>query len=229
MYYPKRFFGGKIPTDYVLAYDFNNSLLDKSVNSNHGSVVGNLSFVNAVDSLGKRLQSIYFDLATFVRTTNNVDLSSTDKISLAFWFKSSFRYTAVVIEQSTYPYGFVVANSNQMLDTIEISDLQSGYNVAYSSSFNPSEDVWKFIVMTIDRSKSGLSQNTIYVNAVNSTTLHNSLRADNNGAFSAARLTIGARDFENKPAYPIRGYMAKLKCYPRILSPREISLLFGEA
>ncbi|TDX86164.1 LamG-like jellyroll fold domain-containing protein [Epilithonimonas xixisoli] len=205
---------GSLPKDYILCYDFNGDLLDKSINSLHGIKTGNADFSNGRKS---GTQCLLFT-AGCVRTPSNLPVNS-NKITLSFWMKSAQTSTAVLFEMSPTLMSnnaFNVINNNSSANSIQAAMRQT--QIASSAMlFNFIE--WNHFIIEFDRSKMNVSEKiNFYVNGKKMPSVVIS-SFDNTGNFVNNILFIGQR---NASSFPFVGYLQNLKIYNRGLSPAEI-------
>lgn len=209
-----------IPTDYILAYDFNGNTADKSVNGLNGVMTGTLAFE---DGRKAGTQSLKFTNGC-VKTVIPIPLNS-NKVSVSFWMKTTQTASGVILEMSTNSNAnnaFSSYINEARINRISIVDKQANYNRAFSS-ININTGNWFHIVLSIDRSLDGVLQNKIVVN--NSILHSNDLTADNNGNFVNNILFVGQRGAISNP---FNGNLQNLKIYNRILTPEEITALYNE-
>ena len=176
--------------------DFDGSLLlwlGMQYNALDGS-----SYIRNVDAMN----GINYVPGLFGNTANNFsdssriivpafDLSKTNKVTLAFWFKTTVKTSgldSITLVEHSSDYNinnaFIVELGDQGGNgRINLSDhTASGYNLVYSrKKYN--DGLWHHFVGTIDRSL-GSSQNKIYVDGVLDTYQNPSRFSDNNGNFS---------------------------------------------
>ena len=161
--------------------------------------------------------------------TNSNFVLGTDKVSISFWIKTSQTAVAIVLELSNNYNNFNAFSSviNGTANRVEISDHTSGgsnYNLGISAT-NINNNIWRHIVLIIDRSKVGNQQNKIYVDGVLSYVQNTSLQDDLNGNWGLFPLFIGQRGGSQ---YGFNGKMKFLKIFNYPLSTTEITNLYNK-
>ena len=212
----------QVPTDYILAYDFNGNTADASVNELNGVMTGDVAF-----EVGRKAgtQSLKFTNGC-VKTILPIPINS-DKVTIAFWMKTAKTTVAIVAEMSSNnnSNNAFMAALNNVSNSGKLGvyeRVSSNYNNAEISNAN--NNTWKHIVAVIDRSKNATDGILIYVNGTLSPITKEST-FDNNGNFVNNILFIGQR---NASSLPFVGNLQDFKVYNRVLSKDEITALYNE-
>ena len=168
-----------------------------------------------------------FNGSQSLKTNANFNLNS-DKVSISFWIKTSQTALSIVLELSSNFNNFNAFSSilNGIANRIDVSDHTSGstYNVG-SSSTNINNNIWRHIVITIDRTLVGNQQNKIYVDGVLSYVQNTSYQKDLNGQWALNSLFIGQRAGSS---LGFNGQMKFLKIFNYPLSTTEITNLYNK-
>lgn len=214
--------GSVIPTDYVLAYDFNSNLLDKSTNSNNGTLIGGLTYV--LNRKGNANSAISLTgTASGFKTSSNLNLSGTDKISISFWVKSTQTNLAVIFEHSIN-YNNNNGFSFNINGTVKQSFGTSHPPINSKFTNNIIPPTWTHYCFLVDRSLISPSEITVYINGViDYWTLF--INNDLSGNFGNQTLYFGQR---NGNTFPFSGGLDDYKIYDRLLSETEITALYNE-
>ena len=222
------YYGGSspIPTDTIIHYKFNNDLVDSSSIGNNG--IGSGTYTFGTDRKGVANNCLSLTNGR-IETTNVVDLSSTDKVSLSFWFKTA----------QTLPFGVlfnigVLTASNSLY--CDIGDVQVGRILLqdrfdtstrqlFWSNFVCNPDTWIHCVLTTDRSLNASTQIKMFFNGVDQAP-NIFASSDLNGNYSNLyKLVIGAMTGLSNPFI---GLVDDFRIYGRILSQTEITNLYNE-
>lgn len=178
-------------------------------------------------------QCASFNGSQYLSTQNNVDLSSTDKLTICFWIKFTGTTLQIISEQSA---NFNLNNAF-MIDisdaggagAIQFADrnypYRSGntdYNISYTSK-KYNDGNWHFVTITSDRTQNALNQTSIYVDLIKDTVLHPTFRADLSGNYSSLPLFLGSR---NNSQYFFNGQLTRFKIYKKILSFEDIKRIY---
>lgn len=218
-----------IPTDYILAYDFNGDLLDKSVNGLNGVKTGNANFV-----AGRKVGTQALDFVqAVIKTPSPVPIRS-DKLTVSFWISTSQTTRGMIYETTIGTH--ILANSHYcavnfseagVIDSIVRSPprVNAEYNgVASVMSFDRS---YQHVIIEIDRSKDVDNENRIYINNVLSSYLNPSYRKDTDGLLDDGWVWhIGARQDPSNMAFV--GRLQDFRVYKRLLTADERTALFNE-
>jgi hypothetical protein len=216
----------KIPTDTILHYKFDNNLIDSSAVGNHG--IGSGTYSYGIDRKGNANSDIQITNG-IVGTTNNIDLSGIDKVSVSFWIKTSqSATTGTLVENSPQFYtnnAFNISVNAIIQNALFVGDSGQGLNMKESSVAIATNN-WIHCILTIDRSQNNLTQNNVYVNNAECGILNASYRNDNYGGFTNQhKIYIGARA---GVLFPFVGLIDDLRIYPRILNIDERKALKDE-
>ena len=190
----KQYGGGYVPfATPILDLDFQNNFIDKSP-SGLTMVQGQGLPTFGLSGRKAGEYCVNFNGSQSIKTTTNLPLNS-DKVCIKFWMKTTQTGSAIVTEMSRN----LGANNafyitiNESANKIWLADRASNHNIGISvASVNTGS--WIHVVMTIDRSKNGTSQNKIYVNGVLSYVQHGTYKTDNNSNFLNNILYIGQRE-----------------------------------
>lgn len=208
-----------IPTDYILAYDFNGDALDKSLNALNGIRNGSTVF-----STGRKAgtQALEFINGSVV-TPQALPINS-DKLTVSFWLSTSQASPGYIYEQDIGAHTAYCAINFYLNGGIQSKIAISGLeNVVHSPiAFDNS---YQHILIEIDKSQPALSEQKIYVNNVlSSVQLTN--KANTSGLFDNKVLFIGRGN--NGRSYPLVGKLQDMRFYNRVLTEVERTQLFNE-
>lgn len=207
-----------IPNDYVLRYDFNGDVLDKSPNLLHGIINGTLYYED-----GRKEGT--FSLST---RGGNVDTSgllpvNSDKVSISLWLRTLTRGTAYVLGMGLQSEScFNISFNNYLSSGFTIFNSESGNQNACSATV-PIDGVWRHFIFEIDRSRDGVTETLVYVD-----TISQNIRERNgntSGNFTNGVLTVGNRTEKD---YAFGGMLQDLRVYNRNLTELERAQLFNE-
>ena len=168
-----------------------------------------------------------FNGSQSLKTNANFNVG-TDKVSVSFWMKTSQTATAAILELSNNfnnnnAFGSFI--NDLFANKITISDHNpSGHNIV-DSAININDNVWRHIVITIDRTLVGNQQNKIYVDGVLSYVQNTSYQVDLNGQWALNPLFIGQRGGSQ---YGFNGQLKFLKIFNYPLSTTEITNLYNK-
>ena len=168
-----------------------------------------------------------FNGSQSLKTNANFNVG-TDKVSVSFWMKTSKTATAAILELSNNfnnnnAFGSFI--NDLFANKITISDHNpSGHNIV-DSAININDNVWRHIVITIDRTLVGNQQNKIYVDGVLSYVQNTSYQVDLNGQWALNPLFIGQRGGSQ---YGFNGQLKFLKIFNYPLSQTEITNLYNK-
>ena len=205
----------------LLRLDFQNNF---DVYSNSGlNIAAGGTFIPPTFALSGRKAGEYcavFNGSQSIKTTTNLPINS-DKVTIAFWMKTTQSALAVISEisaDSGANNAFrVVLNPNKITIVDHVSANNNGTTANIVSTGN-----WVHIVVIIDRSQ-GISQNKIYINAALSY-VQGSGVADLAGNFVNNILFIGQRAGSS---FGFNGSLTKLKIYNYPFTPSEVSTLYN--
>lgn len=212
----------------LLRLDFQNNF---DVYSNSGlNIVAGGTFIPPTFALSGRKAGEYcavFNGSQSIKTTTNLPINS-DKVTIAFWMKTTQTGTAVMTELSTNfnsNNAFGVFINDALANRVEISDRTTspaGINVG-NSAVNINNGNWFHVVLTIDRNL-GVTQNQIYINGSLSYAQHASYVANLVGNFVNNILFIGQRAGSS---LGFNGSLTKLKIYNYPFTAGEVSNLYN--
>ena len=196
-----------------------------------GGIGGTL--VNGVGFSSANNGSFFFDGTNDQISTANIDLQSTNKVTVSCWVKVlNYREVSgssnIVFEfSSDYNSNigsFVAAfadgsgiNSNLYPVILGIRS-NSGYNYAGYSKTLVNDLSWHHWGCIFDTSLSG-NENILYIDGVSRTSVITPLQSDNNANFGNYKLFIGNRD---SSIYAANANISDLKVYNRVLTQQEI-------
>jgi surface protein len=196
---------------------------DISGNENNGTLNNGVVYNNADGG------SLVFDgVNDFFRTTSNLNLTDTDKITIQIILKSASLSGSMVLEHSTNwnahnSFGVLVNDPSRKMYFTDFVPV-SGYNTKRSVS-NVIDGNWHFITVTADRSKGSSDQNLVYVDGVLSTGGNiGGQTSDNNGNYGSFPLFIGSRAGSG---FFFSANIAQVLIYKRVLTPLEIQTNFN--
>lgn len=210
----------QVPTDYILAYDFNGNTVDASVNGLNCSMTGTLAFD---DGRKAGTQSLNFTNGC-VKTILPLPVNS-DKVTIAFWMKTSQTSPAVIMEISAdtnLNNAFSVYLNDNLKNSIQFNTRNIGPNQSARTGAN--NGTWKHFVGVIDRTQNGANEILIYENGT-LVSFTKPYSTDNNRNFVNNILFIGQR---NSSLHPFVGNLQDFKVYNRVLSQDEITALYNE-
>lgn len=199
----------------ILDLPLQNNFTDYS-GSGISMVAGNVNGLPSFVSDGSGGYAVDFGGTKSIKTSVNLPINTSDKVSIEFDIKTTATVAQVVMELSSNFNSnnsfFSTINSNS-LNKIDIGDHVSGgsqYNVG-SSAVNINDGNYHSVKMVIDRSL-GKDQNKICVDGVLSYVQNTSAGVynDNNGNFGSFTLFIGQR---NGSSLGFVGQMKNLKIY----------------
>lgn len=217
-----------IPIDYILAYDFNNSLIDKSNNGNNGIGSGSYTFSAVTDGVGKTKNCITFPNTgtNRITTTNTVFLSDTDKVSFSVWFKVNNTALAILFDAlyTTQNHIEAMHGINAGVAYYYVSDRQgSNSNQRRYAVLTGYDMNWHHLVGTFNRSLVAGSESILYFDGIAVNTILNSV-SDLSGLFSDFKYCFGG----GKSGYNFIGSLANFRMYKKVLTQDEITQLYNE-
>ncbi|WP_248903995.1 BspA family leucine-rich repeat surface protein [Flavobacterium sp. K5-23] len=187
---------------------------DLSGNGNNGTLKNGVSYSSSNNGF-----LIFDGTNDYVVTDTNLDLSSTDKLTIQLILKTASTATAMVLEHSVdwnsnNAFG-ILSTSNKM----QITDHNQNYNV-YNSVAAINDNNWHLLSTTMDRSLGANDQSLIYIdgNAPNKVNVPG-LNSDNNGNFTSHKLYLSSRAGS---AHFYSGNIAQVLIYKRVLTADEI-------
>ena len=195
--------------------------------------VNSSSLLNGVGFTTTNAGSFVFDGTNDYISTANIDLSTTNKITVCCWVKVlNYRETNgssnVVYEFSSNfngsTTGFIAAfaDGSPVYSSIYPIALgirgNSGYNLVGYSKTLVNDLSWHHWTCIFDTSLSG-NENTLYIDGVSRAAISTPLQSDNGGNFGNFKLFIGNRDSSSIPA---NCNIGQVQIYNRALSQQEI-------
>jgi hypothetical protein len=202
-----------------------------TVNGLVGGIGGTL--VNGVGFTSANGGSFFFDGTNDQISTSNIDLSSTNKVTVSCWVKVlNYRETAdssnIVFEFSsnfnsnagTFVAAFADGSAvySSLYPVVLGIRGNSGYNLAGYSKNLVNDLSWHHWACIFDTSLSG-NENILYLDGVIRSSISTPLQADNSANFGNFKLFIGNRDTSNIPG---NANITDLKIYNRALTQQEI-------
>lgn len=209
----------------ILDLDFQNNFTDTS--SSALTMVAGGTSNQPTFALSGRKAGEYcavFNGSQSIKTTTNLPINS-DKITIAFWMKTTQTATATFLESSSNyaaVNGFAIFLNDIRAGKIELGSGSSTIRKFVDSSNNINSGAWFHITGVIDRSVTPTSVK-IYVNGIDVTTL-TSLNSNNIGDFTNQILFIGQRAGSS---LGFNGSLTKLKIYNYPFTPSEVSNLYN--
>jgi hypothetical protein len=198
------------------------------------SLVGGIgaTLVNGVGFTSTNSGSFVFDGTNDQITTADIDLSSTNKVTVSCWVKVlNYREVSgssnIVFEFSSdfnsNTGSFVAAFAdgsgiNAGLYPVILGIRSPGYNYAGYSKTLVNDLSWHHWGCIFDTSLSG-NENILYIDGVSRTSVITPLQSDNNANFGNYKLFIGNRDTSNIAA---NANITDFKIYNRALTAQEI-------
>ena len=215
-----------IPADYILAYDFNGNVLDKSTKLNHGILDGNYTFESVTDANNKTLNGITFNNGVVETSKNLFEGIDTNKVSLSLWAKTTQTSQFILAELSPNYNPFLnafllytvtrnIALSQRMIDP-------GIYHSIIDGRIN--DGLWYHIVITSDKDLPANVMGNIYINGA-PVSVTNSSEKNTLNYNKTVPLFIGRR---NPSTLPYIGSVSKFKVYPRIITEEEVTQLYNE-
>ena len=164
-----------------------------------------------------------FNGSQSIKTTTNLPINL-DKVTIAFWMKTTQTALGMVIElspnfDSNNAFG-ILLNYISVANKLAISDHNGGYNIG-RSAIDINNGNWVQAIITIDRNL-GVSQNKVYINGVLSYTQDATYKADLSGNFVNNIIFIGQRAGSS---LGFNGSLTKLKIYNYPFTAGEVSTL----
>ena len=165
-----------------------------------------------------------FNGSQSIKTTTNLLLNS-DKVTIAFWMKTTQTWAAVVGEMSpntnsNNTFSWYIYDS--VANSVQFNSRNTGNNQSARTGAN--NGTWKHFVAVIDRSKNGENEILIYENG-SLVTFTKPISTDNNGNFVNNILFIGQRAGNS---LGFNGQLKFLKIFNYPLSTTEITNLYNK-
>ena len=208
----------------ILDLPFQNSFVDAT--GKNTMIAGGTSNLPTFTLEGSEY-AVTFNGSQSLKTNTNFNIG-TDKVSISFWIKTRQTATSAVIELGTNTNSnnsFICSTNDTLANRISITDHNSpGHNIG-NSAIKINDNVWRHIVLTIDRTLVGNQQNKIYVNGVLSYVQNTTYQTDLNGQWALNPLFIGQR---GGSLYSFSGQLKFLKIFNYPLSTTEITNLYNK-
>lgn len=164
-----------------------------------------------------------FNGSQSLKTTTNLPVNS-DKVTVAFWMKTTQTGVAIVGEMSPNTNSnntFSWYINDAVANSVQFNSRNTGYNQSARTGAN--NGTWKHFVAVIDRAQNAANEILIYENGtLTAYTKPNSF--DNNGNFVNNILFIGQR---GGSSFGFNGSLTRLKIYNYPLTAGEVSTLYN--
>ena len=218
--------GGYVPfATPILDLDFQNNFIDKSPSAltmvqGQGLPTFGLS--------GRKVDEycVNFNGSQSIKTTTNLPVNS-DKVTIAFWMKTTQTEIAIIAETSTDAASnnaFYAVLNETATGISSIDSASNGIN-AKSAAFTINNGNWYHVVVVIDRNQNATNTIKVYINNyLKSTTTMYNLNVDTVGNYVNNILFIGQRA-GSKSGF--NGSLTKLKLYNYPLTAGEVSTLYN--
>ena len=202
-----------IPTDYILAYNFNGNFND--INGvNNLAQKGTVTFTT--DRKGGNT-AVQFG-SGYLQTVNNLPASSVWSVS--FWMKNNFNSVVTVFG------GEFGVNGSQTFNFV-MNDAGVNYYITikggsfnrWRTSDNLKDNIWHHYVFILDRTKLANEEIQVYIDGVKKNTIQFS-SSDSSGNFVSSRINFGQQLWT--------GSLDDIKLYNRPLTQTEITNLYNE-
>ena len=164
-----------------------------------------------------------FNGSQSIKTTTNLPVNS-DKVTIAFWMKTTQTTTGVIAELSSdyaQNSAFEIPLVDGKVGMYDHGISPTGYNIAQTNAVN--NNVWCSIIIVTDRSL-GKNQSKIYINGILGSVQNNSYVTDIIGNFINSIFFIGQK---SGSSLGFKGSLTKLKIYNYPLTPSEISDIYN--
>lgn len=153
----------------------------------------------------------------------DIDLSTTNTISICCWLKYSHTAITLICEHSVNfntnnSFG-IVANETGVSGCLEFVDHTSaGYNVVYTANaYN--DNNWHYLCATSNRSLDALNQSSLYIDGISDKIQKTQYCANNNENYSNFTMYIGSRA---GTSFFTPMSLSIIKIYNRVLLPTEV-------
>ena len=202
-----------IPTDYILAYDFNGNFNEKN-GINNLVQKGTVTFTT--DRKGGNT-AVQFG-SGYLQTVNNLPASSVWSVS--FWMKNNFNSVVTVFGgefgvNGSQTFNFVMNDAGV---NYYITIKGSNFN-RWRTSDNLKDNIWHHYVFILDRTKLANEEIQVYIDGVKKNTIQFS-SSDSSGNFVSSRINFGQQSWT--------GSLDDIKLYNRPLTQTEITNLYNE-
>lgn len=192
------------------------------------------TLINGVAYSNANGGSFIFDGTNDYIMSSNIDLSSTNKITVTCWakclnyrevsnssnilfeFSSNFN-SSIIGFVAAFADGSPVYSSTYPIALGVRGDI--GYDLASFSKTLVNDLAWHHWVCIFDKSKPSGQQNALYIDGVLRTSFLNPLQSGNTNNFGTDKLFIGSRD---PGTISGNANISELKIYNRVLSSTEI-------
>ena len=208
-----------IPTDYILAYNFNGNFNDVNGINN---LVQNGTITFTTDRKGGNT-AVQFG-SGYLKTVNNLPASSV--WSFSFWIKTTETLTRVI-----FAVNGVTTGNREWGILIESGKIRAEINNAGQTYLNigtaptiVNNNIWHHIVVTLDSTQSSSNEIKIWIDSVDQT-LTKSYNTDTSGSFINKGLIIGKSPTNSNY---LTGIVDDLKIYNRQPTQTEITNLYNE-
>jgi hypothetical protein len=192
---------------------------DSSVFGNNGTLINGPTWTT-----GQVNNALSFDGVDDYGNINNFNVSNTDKITVSMWVKFTIANQGKIIFENSTNFNsynaFVVDHSEYGgVGSLQFSDhMSAGYNIAYTTA-GYNDGKWHYFVAVSDRSKDALNQIKLYVDGVENTIHHSTLRTDLTGNYGTYPLYLASRA---GTSVFYSGILDEVQIYNRALSAEEI-------
>lgn len=212
---------GGIPTDYVLRYDFNGDVLDRSINANNGVKSGDTSYAE-----GRVVGTQCMSFKQGNVATSQPVIYNSNQLSVSFWIRSVDTTAGIVYESDrSVANRFTALNSNLGLGALQIVDVSPGGAITDTYRQDVVSNEWIHVIAIYDRTLvGGVNRVSLFVNNEPKSLLVDSNSNNSTEAFSDAVLNLGSRLGQ----IFFDGQIQDLRIYNRILSEEERAALFNE-
>jgi hypothetical protein len=158
----------------------------------------------------------------YASTSSTLDLSSTDKVSVDFWFKPFVTSQDMILTElsdnyNDYSDSFIIALTNTNKVEVSHYTLAAGYCQWHSNDILSANN-WYHIAGTFDKSLSS-DECVGYINGITSGSYPN-FNNNTSGNFGNRTFYIGARAGES---YPTEGIIDDMHVYDYIRTPAQIA------
>ena len=202
-----------IPTDYILAYNFDGNFNDVNGVNN---LVQNGTVTFTTDRKGGNT-AVQFG-SGYLQTVNNLPASSVWSIS--FWMKNNSNSVITVFGgefgvNGSQTFNFVMNDAGV---NYYITIKGSSFN-RWRTSDNLKDNIWHHYVFILDRTKLANEEIQVYIDGVKKNTIQFS-SSNSSGNFVSSRINFGQRLWT--------GSLDDIKLYNRPLTQTEITNLYNE-
>ena len=202
-----------IPTDYILAYNFDGNFNDVNGINN---LLQNGTVTFTADRKGGNT-AVQFG-SGYLKTLNNLPASSVWSIS--FWMKNNSNSVITVFGGESGVNGSQTFNfvMNDAGVNYYITIKGSSFN-RWRTSDNLKDNIWHHYVFILDRTKLANEEIQVYIDGVKKNTIQFS-SSNSSGNFVSSRINFGQQLWT--------GSLDDIKLYNRPLSQAEITNLYNE-